>query len=64
VDQANLRKPPVLDGAVRARLIALLRDDILRLQDLLDMDLSDWLQVERGRSGINAKPGVSGAALH
>jgi hypothetical protein len=45
--RANLRKPPGVDAAVRARLIELLRDDILRLQDLLDMDLSDWLQVER-----------------
>ncbi len=42
--RANLREPPGLDGAVRARFIELLREDILRLQDLLDMDLSDWLQ--------------------
>ncbi len=47
--RANLRTPPRMDVAVRARLIALLRDDILRLQDLLDMDLSDWLRVERSR---------------
>lgn len=44
---ANLRKPPELDGAVRARFIERFREDILRLQDLLDMDLSDWLQVEQ-----------------
>ena len=45
--QANLREPPRLDTETRARLIERLRDDILRLQDLLDMDLSDWLRVER-----------------
>jgi Sulfotransferase family len=45
--QANLREPPGLDSAVRARIIELLREDILRLQDLLDIDLSDWLRVER-----------------
>jgi hypothetical protein len=45
--EANLREPPRLDSAVRARIIELLRDDILRLQDLLQMDLSDWLRVER-----------------
>lgn len=45
--QANLRQPPLLDAEARRRLIELLRDDILRLQDLLDMDLSDWLRVER-----------------
>jgi hypothetical protein len=45
--QANLREPPPLPGEARARLIELLRDDILRLQDLLDMDLSDWLKVDR-----------------
>lgn len=45
--QENLCAPPSLDPAMRARLIGLFRDDILRLQDLLDMDLSDWLKVER-----------------
>jgi hypothetical protein len=45
--QANLREPPGLDSALRARTIELLREDILRLQDLLDMDLSDWLRIER-----------------
>lgn len=47
LQQANLREPPRLDVAVRARLIELLREDILRLQELLDMDLSGWLRAER-----------------
>jgi Sulfotransferase family len=47
LQQANLRKPPALDPEVRARLIQIVREDILRLQDLLGMDLSDWLRVER-----------------
>jgi hypothetical protein len=38
----NLEKPP-LEPAVRDRLIAAYRDDILRLQDLIDRDLSAWL---------------------
>ncbi len=38
----NLEKPP-LEPAVRERLIAAYRDDILRLQDLVDRDLSAWL---------------------
>lgn len=46
----NLRSPPRLGAEDRASLIALFRDDVLRLQDLLDMDLSDWLQVERRQS--------------
>lgn len=45
--ESNLREAPRLDNAVRARIIELLRDDILRLQDLLQMDLTDWLRVER-----------------
>jgi hypothetical protein len=47
IKRANLRSAPGVEPDVRARLIALFREDILRLQDLLDMDLSDWLQVER-----------------
>lgn len=41
---SNLDKPP-LDAEVRARLVALYRDDVLRLQDMLDKDLSAWLKV-------------------
>jgi hypothetical protein len=38
----NLEKPP-LESAVRERLVAAYRDDVLRLQDLIDRDLSVWL---------------------
>lgn len=38
----NLTKPP-MDPSVRRKLQALYRDDILRLQDLIDRDLSHWL---------------------
>jgi len=47
VQQASLREPPALNDAIRARFIELFREDILRLQDLLNMDLSDWLKRER-----------------
>jgi hypothetical protein len=47
VKQASLREPPALDRTIRARFIELFREDILRLQDLLAMDLSDWLKRER-----------------
>jgi hypothetical protein len=40
----NLDKPP-LDAEVRARLVALYHDDVLRLQDMLGKDLSAWLKV-------------------
>lgn len=38
----NLEKPP-LNAEVRAQLVALYREDVLRLQDLIDRDLSAWL---------------------
>ena len=40
---SNLDKPP-LDEEVRARLAALYRDDVLRLQDMIGKDLSAWLK--------------------
>ncbi|MEM9216742.1 MAG: sulfotransferase [Cyanobacteria bacterium P01_F01_bin.150] len=39
-------KRPVLTPSVRQRLISDYREDILQLQDLLQRDLSHWLQVE------------------
>ncbi len=42
IKQWNLRKPP-LDRQVRGRLIDYYRVDILRAQDLLQRDLSPWL---------------------
>lgn len=45
--RANLRRAPRLSAEQRADLIDLLRDHILRLQDLLQIDVSDWLEVER-----------------
>lgn len=39
----NLSKPP-LAPAVRTRLVETFREDVLRLQDLLDRDLSTWLE--------------------
>jgi len=41
---SNLQAPPPLDPQIRADLIALYRDDILHLQDLLKRDLANWLQ--------------------
>lgn len=57
---ANLRRAPGLSADERACLIELFRDHVLRLQDLLDMDLSDWLEVERRR---HARPQLAEAAL-
>ena len=37
------REVPVFEEDVRARLQALCRDDVLRLQDLIDRDLTEWL---------------------
>jgi hypothetical protein len=43
VQQMNLTKTPKMPSEVRADLLRLYRDDILRLQSLLDRDLSVWL---------------------
>lgn len=44
VRQLNLRKPPPFPPDLRARLLAHYREDILKLEDLLDRDLSVWLE--------------------
>ena len=40
---------PTLDVDVRAKLVAIYRNDILQLQDLLRRDLSSWLDVDGAR---------------
>ena len=40
---------PTLDGELRRKLVAIYRDDILHLQDLLQRDLSSWLDPETAR---------------
>lgn len=44
VRQNVSQKMPPLTAAVRAELISMYRDDILRLQDLINRDLSSWLR--------------------
>jgi len=44
VRQLNLRPAPKLPTDLRGELLRLYREDILRLQDLLDRDLSVWLK--------------------
>jgi len=39
----NLSKKPMLSPAIRHQLVKDYREDILRLQDLIDRDLSSWL---------------------
>jgi hypothetical protein len=43
VSQTNLKSPPEFPADLRAELLQLYRTDILKLQDLLDRDLSIWL---------------------
>ena len=38
---------PTLDADLRGKLVAIYRDDILQLQDLLRRDLSSWLDAEK-----------------
>lgn len=45
VKNANLEKPP-LPASARARLTQAYRDDIGRLEELLDRSFSDWLEAE------------------
>ena len=47
VRATNLRRPPQLDLQMRRYLLDIYRDDILALQDLLERDLSRWLDAER-----------------
>ncbi len=42
IQQMNLARP-VLEKTIADRLRAAYRDDILKLQDLIDRDLSAWL---------------------
>ena len=39
----NIRKPAKLPADIRAELAPLFREDILRLGDLIERDLGDWL---------------------
>ena len=41
----NLAPPPPLEPATRARLTANYREDILKLQTLIQRDLSGWLEI-------------------
>jgi hypothetical protein len=50
VRNANLQKPPMSDAA-RARLADVYRDDVHRLEDLLDRSFSDWLTTDDARIG-------------
>lgn len=43
-ERFNLAPPPPLDSEMRARLTADFREDILKLEDLLERDLSHWLK--------------------
>ena len=43
-NRRSLDKPPPMSAEVRKQLIDVYRDDILRLQDLLQRDLSIWLK--------------------
>ena len=38
---------PEIDTDLRHKLVAIYRDDIVKLQDLLGRDLSAWLEVSR-----------------
>lgn len=42
--QRNLRAAPMLPADLRVKLLELYRDDILKLEALLDRDLSSWLE--------------------
>lgn len=44
VRNATMAKPPELSPQVRRQLVEVYREDILKLQDLIDRDLSGWLE--------------------
>ena len=43
IQQQNLKPPPKFPADVRAKLLELYREDILKLEELLERDLSMWL---------------------
>lgn len=47
VKKTDLDRLPVLGADLRADLLAHYRDDILALQDMIDRDLSHWLQPKK-----------------
>jgi len=47
MQQQNLKPPPKFPADVRAKLLDLYREDILKLEELLDRDLSVWLNGNR-----------------
>jgi hypothetical protein len=49
IRQRNLETPPQFPADLRAQLLRGYREDILRLQDLIDIDLSGWLEPIEGR---------------
>jgi hypothetical protein len=49
VRQQNLKKPPKFPPDLRAKLLDLYREDILKLEGLLDRDLSIWLNGKNNR---------------
>lgn len=44
VQHLNLKKPPQLSLEVQRQLIEVYREDILKLQNLIQRDLSKWLE--------------------
>lgn len=42
--QSNLQNSPKMDNATRQKLNALFKDDILKLQEILNIDITNWLQ--------------------
>lgn len=44
IRQRNLAKPTPLPPEIREQMLVVFRDDILRLQELIQRDLSSWLQ--------------------
>jgi sulfotransferase family protein len=53
----NLKPPPKLPADLRAELLELYRDDILRLETLLGQDLSIWLEGSSEASGARTRQG-------
>ena len=41
----NIGAKPTLSPEIRQELLVIYREDILKLQDLIDRDLSKWLEL-------------------
>jgi hypothetical protein len=62
VDDRSMTGPAPLDPALRAEINEWCRSDIERLAEIIDRDLSDWLEPASRGTAVEAAPTKEGRA--